>query len=161
MRALLQTAAGTLLVAGAASASQVYPAAVAQHLSLPYVPACSLCHLAGKTGPGTAETPFARSTRARGLRSGDTPLVAVALDALARDGVDSDGDGVTDINELVAGTDPNVAGGSSIELRADPGYGCSSADGSAGLAELVVALLFTRRGAAMSRRRLGVARPFR
>jgi Bacterial TSP3 repeat len=118
-----------LLVLIAIVASPAYPAAVSGHLSLSYVPACSLCHVDGKTGSGTANTPFALSARARGLHGGETSLVAGALDALARDGVDSDGDGVTDIRELIAGTDPNVAGGSPTALRADPGFGCSTAAG--------------------------------
>jgi hypothetical protein len=145
MRAFSRTLVIALVAAAAARASSSYPAAVAVQLSLSYLPSCSLCHLEGKTGYGTAETPFAKSARARGLEAGDTRLVGVALDALARDGVDSDADGVTDIRELLAGTDPNVAGGGSIELRADPGYGCGSAGGSAAVLGLVAALLLTRR----------------
>ena len=58
---------------------------------------------------------------------GDVLLVGIALDALMRDGTDSDHDGVTDIQELLAGTDPNVKGAQSIEVRQDPTSGCSSA----------------------------------
>src|SRR5205823_739412 len=134
-----------LLLAATARASPTYPAAVAQRLSLSYVPACSLCHVEGKTGSGTAETPFARSARARGLEAGDDRLVPLALDALARDAVDSDGDGATAIRELLDGTDPNVRGGASIALRADPGFGCSSAGAETALAAALV-LLWRRRG---------------
>ena len=97
-----------------------------EHLAIFYSPPCSLCHVEGKTGPGTAETPFARSARAYGLEGGDVLLVGIALDRLARDGIDSDRDGITDIQELLAGTDPNLAGSQSIQVRQDPMSGCSS-----------------------------------
>jgi hypothetical protein len=159
MRARLHTLALLVCGAGAAAASEEYPSIVAAQLSLPYVPACSLCHVGGKTGAGTARTPFGWSMRARGLKSGDVALVAPALDALQRDRVDSDGDGVEDVRELLAGTDPNVAGGSSFALRADPAYGCNSG-GSASLLPLVVALIFAARRSAIRRRRLGTTSRF-
>jgi len=126
MRKLLPLAA-VLLAAQGAYASAGYPTAIVEHLGILYSPACSLCHVGSKTGPGTAETPFAQSARAHGLEGGDVLLVGIALDALMRDGTDSDHDGVTDIQELLAGTDPNVKGAQSIEVRQDPTSGCSSA----------------------------------
>ena len=116
-----------LLAAHEAHASPGYPTAIVERLGIFYSPPCSLCHVEGKTGPGTAETPFGRSARAHGLEGGDVGLVGIALDALARDGIDSDRDGITDIQELIAGTDPNLAGGESIQVRQDPMSGCSSA----------------------------------
>src|SRR2546428_12533570 len=112
--------AAVLLAALGARASAGYPTAIVEHLAIFYSPPCSLCHVEGKTGPGTAETPFARSARAHGLAGGDVRLVGTALDALARDGIDSDPDGVTDIQELLAGTAPNLKGGPSIQVRQDP-----------------------------------------
>jgi hypothetical protein len=82
---------------------------VAAQLSLSYVPACTLCHSAGAEG-GPADTPFATAMRARGL-SASADSVAPALDRLRRDGVDSDGDGTGDIDEIIAATDPNADGG--------------------------------------------------
>jgi hypothetical protein len=121
-----------LFAAQEAHASAGYPTAIVQHLGIFYSPPCSLCHVEGKTGPGTAETPFARSARAHGLEGGDIRLVGIALDALARDGIDSDRDGITDIQELLAGTDPNLVGGESIKVRQDPTTGCRSAGGGCG-----------------------------
>jgi hypothetical protein len=134
-----------VLAAGAARASAGYPTAIVEHLAIFYSPPCSLCHVEGKTGPGTAEAPFARSARAHGLEGGDVRLVGIALDALMRDGTDSDRDGVSDIQELLAGTDPNLAGAQSIEVRADPASGCSSAAVDFGWL-LLVALWWSGRG---------------
>ena len=142
-----------LLAAHEAHASPGYPTAIVERLGIFYSPPCSLCHVEGKTGPGTAETPFARSARAHGLEGGDVRLVGIALDALMRDGTDSDRDGVSDIQELLAGTDPNVAGAQSIEVRADPASGCSSAGGACGW----LALLFAVRRAKRSRKRKPMA----
>ena len=139
-----------LLAEHEAHASPGYPTAIVERLGIFYSPPCSLCHVEGKTGPGTAETPFARSARAHGLEGGDVRLVGIALDALMRDGTDSDRDGVSDIQELLAGTDPNLAGAQSIEVRADPASGCSSAGGG-GCSWL--ALLFALRKAKPSRKR--------
>ena len=149
MRKLLPLAVA-VVAAGAARASPQYPTAIVEHLNIFYSPACGLCHVEGKTGPGTAEMPFARSARAHGLEGGNVGLVAVALDAMMRDGTDSDRDGVSDIQELLAGTDPNLAGAQSIEVRADPASGCSSAGGG-GCSWL--ALLFALRKAKPSRKR--------
>ena len=43
----------------------------------PYQPPCSLCHLRGSTGAGTADTPFALSMKARGLSTSDNTSVVL------------------------------------------------------------------------------------
>jgi hypothetical protein len=120
-------AAGMLLGARTALASANYPSAVQAHLALSSQPSCALCHLNGTTGIGTVNTPFGVSMRARGLVFQNVASLNTALDALAAEGTDSDGDGVGDIQELKNGTDPNVAGGSGGSTLT-PKYGCGGGD---------------------------------
>jgi hypothetical protein len=118
-----------VLAGGLAHASSIYPPEVRSHLGLSYTPDCSLCHANGQTGFGTVTTPFGKSMRARGLVAQNIASLDTALDALAAEKTDSDGDGTPDIDELKAGTDPNVAGGSAVP---PPSYGCFDVSGQPG-----------------------------
>lgn len=86
------------------------------------VPDCAVCHQGGVTGRGTVTTAFGAALRERGLAAGDEASLSSAWASL--EGVDSDGDGASDRDELTAGTDPN-AGGTSAPLPV-PEYGCTS-----------------------------------
>jgi hypothetical protein len=116
-------------------------------------PQCNLCHLDDKTGGGTVVTPFGWSMKARGL-TGSTNTVAPAIAQMIKDGVDSDGDGVTDIEELKNGTDPNSAADVYLD-ETKPGYGCGGTPpvgrGMAGWGFVVLAL--GGAGSALRRRR--------
>lgn len=136
------------LLSGAAHARPEFPPDIAQHVSATVVPACSVCHLEGKTGGITVVTPFALALRAHGF--GDTSRsLNDALNQMAADATDTDGDGASDVDELRAGTDPNspVPGAAT----ADPSYGCGvgSRPCRAGWATpaLLVALTVLRRRA--------------
>ena len=119
----------SVVTASRAQARAALSPEVAAQLSLPYVPACTLCHSAGREG-GPADTPFATAMRQRGL-SASPDSVAPALDSLRRDGVDSDGDGTSDIDEIIAASDPNANG---------DGCECAAA-GAADVPSLVVSAL--------------------
>jgi hypothetical protein len=116
----------TVLAGGLAHGSSIYPPEIRAHLSLSYTPACTLCHNTPSGGFGTVTTPFGKSMMARGLVAQNLGSLDTALDALAAEHTDSDGDGVGDIDELKAGSDPNVGGGGSVT---PPSYGCFDVTG--------------------------------
>ncbi|MCU0690962.1 MAG: hypothetical protein MUF54_06120 [Polyangiaceae bacterium] len=126
MRTAIVGAIGAVgaLLASPVLANPLIRAALVDELSLNYTPGCSVCH-DGTPGSGTATTPFATSMKARGMVSFDTSSVATAIALMTRDGVDSDMDGELDIDELTAGTDPNVAQGV-LSTDEGPSYGCGA-----------------------------------
>ena len=97
----------------AAHASTTFPEALRKKLVLAEIagpaPGCRLCHQTDAGGLKTATKPFSRSLQAAGVAGANVPSLLAGLDALEADGTDSDRDGVSDVDELVAGTDPNVA----------------------------------------------------
>jgi hypothetical protein len=104
-----------------------FPREIQRDLSLDYEPPCYLCHVKDKTGIGTAQTPFALSMRANGLDANDRTSLTTALNALEQAQIDSDGDGVDDVAELKADTDPNSDSPGSLSERPGPIWGCSAA----------------------------------
>lgn len=102
--------AAALVLGSTALASPQYPTDIQTKymLSAPPPQSCTLCH-PGSTGTGTATAPLARALQARGLTGGDTTALNMALDTLETDMVDSDSDGVIDVQELRMGSNPNVA----------------------------------------------------
>jgi hypothetical protein len=65
--------------------------------------------------------PFGVALQQRGMRASDAVSLRGALDKLAQDEVDSDGNGVPDVTQLRSGLDPNTGaqlGGPEVE------YGC-------------------------------------
>lgn len=122
----LSLAAALGLVASPALAIDEFPGMIAVDLKLAYDPPCGVCHEFHKTGGGTVHTPFGYAMRARGLSADDRGSLATALAKMQAEHVDSDGDGVPDTDELVAGTDPNSPAAASIANgnAADPKLGC-------------------------------------
>jgi len=138
-----------------AGASQPYSEEVRAALDLSYTPACTLCHGAGAdAGTWLVDTAFGKSMLVRGLRpatqteressftmDGGTlsPSLVTALERMRSDGVDSDGDGAEDLDELVWKSDPNTYDG----LRPNPtpqvSYGCQVSHRSTTGASLVFA----------------------
>lgn len=142
-------ALGSFGWASAAQAVQEFPGQIQSDLALSYQPPCSVCHIRGNTGKSTPITPFALSLRSRGL-GGDRSSLTTALARSEADGVDSDGDGTSDVAELRVGTDPNSSANASIVNDQEPGYGCGGSaprgGGATGLAGIAgLAWLLARR----------------
>lgn len=129
-----------LLGSAGALATPNFPGAVKQHLSAKVEPGCALCHTGGVGALGTVGTPFGLAMRARGLVPNDEAALTAALDKLRADAVDGDGDGTSDIDEVIAGADPNSAG-SGGDAIGPPRYGCGaqSAVGPMSLGALLLA----------------------
>jgi hypothetical protein len=149
--ALFSVAALAVFVASVsdARASEEYPAAMKAELDLPSTPSCDLCHAEAKMPVGAADQPFAVALVKRGLLGkGDVKSLAPALDK--DKGVDSDGDGAEDLDELSWGGNPNVS--DAIEGKPTPEitYGCGGGPSSHGTASLgafamVAGLAFSKR----------------
>ncbi len=117
---------GALLLGTPALASSSYPADMRSHLGLSSTPACTICH-EGSPGYGTVTTPFGATAKGTyGLVAQDTGKLESVLDAMANDKVDSDGDGVSDIDELKSGANPNAAGGVTAVEKPELIYGCQA-----------------------------------
>ena len=134
-------------LAAPAWASSSYPTDIQGDLSLSAPPpeSCALCHTNGVTGAGTVNTPFGKSARGLGLVAQNPSKLAQVLTAMQTAGTDSDGDGVSDIAELKAGTDPNVAGTSTGTTLPPLSYGCGAQSAPGALALWALAAWAGRR----------------
>ena len=112
--------------AGAAHAKADFVDIIAGRLGSPRPP-CRICHIQGTTGPGSVQTPFGMSMLAHGM-TGSRDSVLPALDAMAADGTDSDGDTVPDVTELSMNMDPNTPAPTPLTpSEPNPTYGCAVA----------------------------------
>jgi Bacterial TSP3 repeat len=135
-----------------AHASPAYPVAVQADLKLTETPRCTLCHTTDLGGKGTISSYFGRTLLRDGAQGNDDiGALKAALEMMESEQTDSDGDGVSDIDELRAGTDPNDGPGPSDPLPT-PQTGCAlrgaAQQGASGSAWLWCAL-----GAYLVRRR--------
>lgn len=121
---------GIFFSSARARASDPFPGAVRDDLDMPCLPTCFLCHITNPGEAGSAQQPFADSmVNAAGIPSpGDTNWVTAGLAALGD--TDTDVDGMSDIDELKAGRDPNVKGEGDI-CAPEVKYGCGAAHVSA------------------------------
>jgi hypothetical protein len=117
---------GVLLVAPvAAQATPDFPAAIARDLQLSTPPPCTICHATNDGGAGTVVKPFGKYLMSRGLAPFDQSSLAGALGAAAGEHHDSDGDGVSDIDALQRGLDPNGSSSHPPSVE-DPQFGCNA-----------------------------------
>jgi hypothetical protein len=121
---LVLIAVAAIAAPGSAFAKSQFPRAIERDLALSYAPSCALCHYDGATGPGTVRTPFGLSAIARGLSASNSNSIDAAIAQMVVDKVDSDGDGVSDTDELKAGTDPNTA--APVSAAEYPAGGCGA-----------------------------------
>jgi hypothetical protein len=144
-------------------ATPTFPSTIRSELSLDQTPACTVCHMDMTGGRGTVTKGFGKALMAEGLTANNDESLKQALAALETKNVDSDSDGTTDIDELRAGTDPEVASaaesdGGTLEETGSGGvqngppeltYGCTAASGPFAVALLFAAsalLIRLRRG---------------
>jgi len=111
------------LAASPARATPNFPGAVKRILVASSAPDCSICHVGGRVGRGTVNTPFGTGMRARGLVLYDEGSLARALMAMEVDRVDSDGDSVIDVDAIRMGKSPNPAE-ADLPDETIPTYGC-------------------------------------
>jgi len=126
----------TLGAARTAHASSDYPPALKAALDAEFpnsthcVPLCTACHNTTQGGPGNINVFGATLESSNiGLIPGDSSRVATAIHnlALAMPPTDSDGDGVSDIDELNAGDSPSIAGPAGMgQFCPDIKYGCGA-----------------------------------
>lgn len=152
----LVTCATLLAVSSAAPCALASAGYLAPVMAKGWKGDCSLCHTAA-AGGDAAVKPFALSLKALGLTgSGNTASLDAALAAATT--VDSDGDTIPDLSELMGGSDPNVPGATMVESAEPIEYGCFNSIvgrasehswGAAFAGFLAVALLRSRRRAAL------------
>jgi hypothetical protein len=122
---LLSAAVAVWLWAPTVHAISQFPGEIRAHLGLNYLPPCSLCH-ASASGGGPVVTAFGVAIQQRGLSTADLTSIDRALDRLAADQVDSNHNGVTDVQDLKNGIDPNDPGNLPL-TGPTPEYGCAVA----------------------------------
>jgi hypothetical protein len=157
----LAVALCVLLLSRGAQASIIFDSVIRTELNPPSGPLlCMTCHATDEGGPTTVVKPFGLRALKLGLREKDVPKLKEVLQQMEAASYDSDCDGIGDIAELRAGTDPNSgeAGVGCPEALELARYGCycstsvyagknASGFGGAALASsgLFAALLVARR----------------
>lgn len=116
----LVLALGSLSWARVSAARPSFPEKLQDATGAPCPPQCNICHRDNGAGEGTLDKPFFKSLSSYGEVEED---MRAAVEAMKQAGVDSDGDGTPDIDEIAAGDDPN----SSLDAKiCFPDGGCGA-----------------------------------
>ena len=143
------------ILPGHADATPEFPGVIQSYLQLSSPPPCTICHV-GTPALGNASTPFAETLKSYGLQPYNDGSLQTALGDIKAANTSSVGDGVSDIQKLENGEDPNsVVGDGGSTLPAPfppPDYGCqigrvnaSQASGMYSLGVLALAIGLRRR----------------
>jgi hypothetical protein len=163
--ALLAATAVVLGTAGAAKADPAFPPVLKTDANIPCDVTCLVCHNSLQGGfnqfrlTDTGAPGLGATLKGFGLVYYDPSTLATALAADKAANSDIDHDGVGDVDELTAGTDPNAVGGVLCGAGAvtGPEYGCGGSRIAKGHSVDGVATLFAAlglvAGAAFLRRR--------
>ena len=123
-----------LAVPATAFASPAYSPTLGRVFELPCDPSCLVCHTKREGGFASANTKLGITLRRKfDLQCCDTRSLETILASLEATALDSDGDGVSDAEELRAMSDPNLPDEAGAELACQPtqsGDGCSVRSGA-------------------------------
>jgi MYXO-CTERM domain-containing protein len=127
-RLALASAAALLALAwpGAAMATPTFPGVIQRFVGSAMPPPCTICHNNPSGGIGTVTTTFGKYMRMRGLVLLDENSLRVALMAAQGEMHISNSDGITDLDALRAGEDPNNPKASASTEASPPNFGCGA-----------------------------------
>jgi hypothetical protein len=116
------------LAPASARATENFPGTISAALGTDVDPPCTLCHATALGQKGNVVRPFGTRVLAYGLTPNDADSLKVILGKMREAHDDSDRDGVSDIDELTQGTDPNIndVTGLPPEDSAPPEFGCQA-----------------------------------
>jgi hypothetical protein len=143
------------LVTQKAAASSDYPDLIKNKFGLARAPDCTLCHSDDNGGNGTIVKWFGLTMQDLGVQGKRPDLLDAALDRDRDDEIDSDADGIPDVEELQSGTDPNDGPGrTGGPPRPERGCAISPREpGDLGSGLLIALAWSAKRASAWSRRR--------
>ena len=119
--------AGFLLVTSFAlrvSAEETFPGGIQEAGGIPCTPTCLLCHTAIPGALSNLKQPFGLAVLANGVVRTDPSSMHTVVANLRKKMTDSDADGTIDVDELAAGTNPNLADPNA--QLCGPLYGCGA-----------------------------------